>query len=55
MKSNRLTKYKKDLKSFYEEKINKNNKTHMKMLYDIYFHFKKNDKTIEDIDQKWRM
>ena len=25
------------------------------MLYDIYFHFKKEEKKIENIDQKWRM
>ena len=24
------------------------------MLYDVYFHFKKEDKEIEDIDKKWR-
>lgn len=27
----------------------------MKMLYDIYYHFNKNDKEIKDVDEKWRM
>ena len=39
----------------YEEKINKDNISHMKMLYDIYYHFNINDKNIKEIDQKWRM
>ena len=43
MKSNQITKYKKDLTLLYEEKIDKNNKQHMKMLYDIWARFNKYD------------
>lgn len=54
LKSNRIYKYKDELKKLYTEKINKNNKEHMKMLYDIWSrHFPK-DKNIQDIDKKWR-
>lgn len=42
------------MKDLYEEKINKDNKAHMKMLYDIWFHHYPNDKDIQDIDKKWR-
>lgn len=54
MRSNSLTKYKKDLSSLYEEKINKNNKEHMKMLVDIWRHFNPKDPKINEIDEKWR-
>ena len=54
LKSNRICKYKNELKTFYGTKINKDNKIHMKMLYDIWFHFNPNDKDIHDIDKKWR-
>ena len=53
-KSNRIAKYKSELKSLYQEKINKDDKKHMKMLYDIWFHFFKDEKDIHDIDKKWR-
>ena len=55
IKSNSLIKYKKELSSFYQEKINKDDSSHMKMLYDIYYHFNKNDQEIKEIDKKWRM
>ena len=42
------------MKSLYQEKINKDDKKHMKMLYDIWFHFFNDDKDINDIDKKWR-
>lgn len=54
IKTNRLAKYKNELKHLYEEKINKDNKNHMKMLYDIWLHYFPNDKDIQDIDKKWR-
>lgn len=54
IKSNRISKYKNELKSLYEEKINKDDKNHMKMLYDIWFHYFPNIKDIQDIDKKWR-
>jgi hypothetical protein len=53
MKSNQITRYKKDLTLLYEEKIDKNNRQHMKMLYDIWAHFNKNDLNINSIDKKW--
>lgn len=53
-KSNLISKYKNLLKKLYEEKIDKNNKQQMKMLYDIYFHYFPNIKNIQDIDTKWR-
>jgi len=53
MKSNKITKYKKDLISLYEEKIDKNNTQHMNMLFDIWNRFNKNDKNINAIDKKW--
>ena len=53
MKSNKITKYKKDLISLYEEKIDKNNSQHMSMLFDIWNRFNKNDKNINVIDKKW--
>ena len=54
IKLNYLNKIKKELSSFYEEKINKDNKSHMNMLYDIWSHFNENDTNIKDIDDKWR-
>ena len=53
MKSNQITKYKKDLTLLYEEKIDKNNRQHMQMLYDIWARFNKNDLNINSIDKKW--
>ena len=53
IKSNALIKYKKELASLYQEKINKDNTSHMNMLYDIYSHFNNNDRNIEEIDEKW--
>jgi hypothetical protein len=53
LKSNKITKYKKDLILLYEEKIDKNNPQHMKMLFDIWCRFKKNDRNINAIDKKW--
>jgi hypothetical protein len=53
MKSNKITKYKKDLILLYEEKIDKNNTQHMNMLFDIWNRFNKNDKNINAIDKKW--
>ena len=53
IKANRITKYKKDLTLLYEEKIDKNNRKHMKMLFDIWLRFNKNDRNIKPIDKKW--
>lgn len=53
MKSNRLINYKNELISLYQEKINKDNTSHMNMLYDIYSHFNNNDKNIKEVDKKW--
>jgi DNA-directed RNA polymerase len=53
MKSNRITKYKKDLISLYEEKIDKNNIQHMNMLFNIWLRFYPNDRNIQAIDKKW--
>ena len=53
IKSNILINYKKNLQSLYLEKIDKNNTQHMNMLYNIYSHFNKNDKNINDVDKKW--
>ena len=53
IKSNALIKYKKELASLYQEKINKDNTSHMNMLYDIYYHFNNNDRNIKEIDEKW--
>jgi hypothetical protein len=50
---NQITKYKKELAMLYEQKIDKNNKNHLKMLFDIWSHFNSNDHNIRDIDQKW--
>ena len=54
IKSNNIIKCKKQLKSFYEAKIDKNNISHMNMLYDIWSSFNENDKNIKEIDDKWR-
>ena len=54
LKSNLISKYKYELKKLYEEKIDKNNKQQMKMLYDIWFHYFPNVRDIQDIDKKWR-
>ena len=53
MKSNRITKNKKDLISLYEEQIDKNNQQHMGMLFDIWLRFNRNDRNINAIDKKW--
>ena len=53
MKSNKITKYKKDLITLYEEQIDKNNRQHMNMLYDIWLRFNKYDRNIMPIDKKW--
>ena len=37
----------------YEQKIDKSNKNHLKMLFDIWNRFFKNDPNIKEIDQKW--
>ena len=37
----------------YEQKINKNDKNHLKMLFDIWNRFFKNDPNIREIDSKW--
>ena len=37
----------------YEQKINKNDKNHLKMLFDIWNRFVKNDPNIREIDTKW--
>ena len=52
-RKNQITKYKKDLAMLYEQKIDKNDKTHLKMLFDIWNRFIKNDPNIKEIDQKW--
>ena len=53
MKSTKITKYKKDLISLYEEKIDINNKQHIGMLFDIWLRFNKNDRNINLVDKKW--
>ena len=53
MKSNRITYYKKNLISLYEEKIDKNNRFHMGMLFDIWIRFNPNDRNINIVDKKW--
>lgn len=53
MKGNNLTKYKKDLSTLYEEKINKQDITHMNKLFDIWKKFNPGDPKIQQIDQKW--
>ena len=52
-RKNQITKYKKELAVLYEEKIDKNNNNHIKMLFDIWARFNKNDSNIKLIDQKW--
>ena len=52
-RKNQITKYKKDLAMLYEQKINKNDKNHLKMLFDIWNRFVKNDPNIREIDTKW--
>ena len=54
MRLNRIVKYKNELKTLYGTKINKDNKNHIKMLFDIWLHFFPKDKDILDIDKKWR-
>ena len=54
LRKNRISKYKKELQTLYGTKIDKDNKNHMKMLFDIWLHFFPKDKDILDIDQKWR-
>ena len=53
MKSNKITKYKKDLISLYKKKLIKIITNIMNMLFDIWNHFNKNDKNINSIDKKW--
>lgn len=53
MKANLITKYKKDLISLYEEKVDKNNNQHMGMLYEIWLRFNRNDRNINAVDKKW--
>ena len=53
MKSTKIIKYKKDLISLYEEKIDINNKQHIGMLFDIWLRFNKNDRNINLVDKKW--
>ena len=53
IRKNQITKYKKELAMLYEQKIDKNNKDHLKMLFDIWNRFFKNDPNIKEIDQKW--
>ena len=52
-RNNQITKYKKELAMLYEQKIDKNNKNHVKMLFDIWKRFNKYDQNIKEIDQKW--
>ena len=52
-KKNQIIKYKKELAILYEQKIDKNNKTHLQMLFDIWLKFSPNDRNITEIDQKW--
>ena len=54
LRLNRIVKYKNELKTLYGTKINKDNKNHIKMLFDIWLHFFPKDKDILDIDKKWR-
>ena len=53
MRANQITKNKKDLTPLIEQKIDKNNENHIKMLYDIWQRFNNNDKNINLIDNKW--
>ena len=53
MRANQITKNKKDLTPLIEQKIDKNNEAHIKMLYDIWQRFNNNDKNINLIDNKW--
>jgi len=52
-RKNQITKYKKELAMLYEQKIDKSNKNHLKMLVDIWNRFFRNDPNIKEIDQKW--
>ena len=52
-RKNQITKYKKELAMLYEQKIDKNDKNHLQMLFDIWNRFIKNDRNIKEIDQKW--
>ena len=52
-RKNQITKYKKELAMLYEQKIDKDNKNHLKMLFDIWNRFNKNDPNIKQIDIKW--
>ena len=38
----------------YKDKIDINNREHSQMLYDIFYHFKPEEKNIKEIDQRWR-
>lgn len=53
IRKNQITKYKKELAMLYEQKIDKNNKNHIKMLFDIWRRFNKYDQNIKEVDQKW--
>ena len=52
-RANQITKYKKELAMLYEQKIDKNNQEHVKLLFDIWLRFNNNDKNINLIDKKW--
>ena len=52
-RKNQIKKKKKELAMLYEQKIDKSNKNHLKMLFDIWNRFFKNDPNIKEIDQKW--
>ena len=52
---NQITKYKKELAMLYEQRIDKDNKNHLKMLFEIWNRFNPNDRNIAVIDQKWSM
>ena len=53
IRKNQITKYKKELAMLYEQKIDKNNKNHVKMLFDIWKRSNKYDQNIKEIDQNW--
>ena len=52
---NQITKYKKELAMLYEQRIDKDNKNHLKMLFEIWNRFNPTDRNIAVIDQKWSM
>jgi hypothetical protein len=54
LKGNAITKYKNELAELYKDKIDINNREHSQMLYEIFYHFKPEEKNIKEIDQRWR-